>query len=84
MPVWGDRAEMLKRAELGAPVPDRGPVEMTIQFSSEKAVSLPVRWSQRMRAAMILPPKYSSRCSSDQGYSVTVSVVKSTIITFPI
>ena len=33
---------MLKRAELGAPVPVRGPVEITTQFSSLKAVSLPV------------------------------------------
>ena len=45
MPVWGEIVEILKRLELGAPVPVRGPVEMTIIFSSEKASSLPVRLS---------------------------------------
>ena len=51
---------------------------------AELGAPMPVRWSQRIRAAMILPPRYSSRCSSDQGYSETVYADRSTMMTLPI
>ena len=45
MPVRGERVEILKRFEQGAPEPVSGPVVITIRFSSENGVSLPVRLS---------------------------------------
>ena len=76
--------ERSNRPEEGAPVPVRGPVETTIQFSSEKGCSWPVRWSLKTLAAMILPPMYFSLSSSVQGYSATVWLVRSTRTTRPI
>ena len=45
IPVNGEREEISKRLDDGAPVPVSGPVAITIRFSGSKAVSSPVRLS---------------------------------------
>lgn len=66
IPVSGEREEISKRLEEGAPVPVRGPVAITMRLSSPKGVSCPVRLSYRILEAMALPPMYFSRSRSVQ------------------
>ena len=75
--------ETLNLLELGAPVPVRGPVVITSIFSSEKGFVLLFRLSPSIFAAIVFPPMYSSRSSSDQGYSVVSRVDKSIFNTLP-
>ena len=83
MPVCGERVEMLNLLELGAPVPVRGPVEMTIMFSGSSGFSLPVKLSYMIFEAIALPPRYSCLSLSVHGYSETLRLPRSRRMTLP-
>ncbi len=65
--VSGDKVEILNLLELGAPVPVSGPVVTTSGLSGENGRTSGPTVSDIILAAMIFPPRYSSRSWSVHG-----------------